>query len=286
MGPTASGKTDLAERLAEILEAQLINADAFQVYRGMDLGTAKPENKGRYQLLDLKDPNQQYGVGEFCRDALAELQNLYKHQTSAILVGGTGFYIRALLGEYDALQSQPNPELRENLQARLKKEGLQPLVEELLTKDPNTKIDIKNPVRVTRALERLADPNPPIKVDLPPFNTLKLGIEMEVDLLNRRIEERTARMVQNGWVQEVRQLLDSGYGPGDPGFRAIGYSEIARHLTDGTDLEEATAAATAETRRYAKRQRTWLRSEPSLVRISGGDDALATALSAVRAMHV
>lgn len=288
MGPTASGKTRVAEGLASEFDAQLINADAFQVYRGMDVGTAKPLDRGLYELLDLKEPNEQYGVGEFCQDAVRILKGLWESGRSAVLVGGTGLYIRALMSQYEGLLPQPDPALRAELQARLEREGLENLVAELLSVQPEAagRVDLRNPVRVTRALERASNPGLPIKVDLPPFNKVKLGIHVDVDLLTTLIAERIDGMVQNGWVQEVRLLLSAGFGPGDPGFRAIGYSEIASHLLGRTDLEEAIAAATAETRRYAKRQRTWLRSEPSLVRIEMGDEALATAAQTVRAVYV
>jgi len=286
MGPTASGKTGLAESLAQKHGAQLINADAFQVYRGMDIGTAKPTEKSAYLLVDLKSPRDQYGVGEFCSDASKALQELWLEQRSAVLVGGTGLYSRALLEGYTGLQPEPDPDLRRQLQDRLKTEGLDALVSELHHRDPNTTADTRNPVRVTRALERLADERPPLSFQLPPFCILKLGIDAQLEVLHAGIQERVKGMVQNGWVQEVQRLLEQGFGPGDPGFRAIGYSEIAGYLLGKTDLEEAIAAATAETRRYAKRQRTWLRSEPSLVRIDGGDGVLSAAEAAIRAMYI
>jgi tRNA dimethylallyltransferase len=262
MGPTGSGKTEVAETLAAKLNAQLINADAFQAYRGMDIGTAKPKDRGLYRLLDIKSPSEDYGVGEFCALAQAELENLHAQKKSAVVVGGTGLYIRALFQEYDDLKPLPDQTLRDSFQGR----DLDDLIQQLETLDPQirSKIDTSNRVRVTRALERALDPRPPVKVVLPPYRKTKLGLSVNPMTLDARITERAHRMVQNGWVQEVEALLEAGYGPADPGFKAIGYSEIAYYLEGKTGLEEAIATAIAETRRYAKRQRTWLRSEPEL----------------------
>ena len=276
MGPTASGKTELAARLADRLEAQLISADAFQAYRGMDIGTAKPDARDRYLLLDLKNPDEGYGVGEFCRLAQAELSRLWEQRRSAVVVGGTGLYIRALFEQYATLNDHPNPLLRQELQNRLAAEGLQSLVEQLRQIAPEEvrRVDIRNPVRVTRALERAIEGNPPMQLQLPPFQRTKLGLFLDSQELGRRIEVRARAMVQNGWVEEVRQLLATGYGPGDPGFRAIGYAELAHCLTQKSDLEEAIATTIAETRRYAKRQRTWLRSEPHLEQLNPADNGV------------
>ena len=266
MGPTASGKTGLAESLAEEFSAQLINSDAFQAYRGMDIGTAKPGQKDQYRLLDIKNPDEDYGVGEFCVRAQSELWALFDNGQSAIVVGGTGLYIRALFEEYSDLKPAPDQALRATLQQKLAEEGLERLFIELNQMDPQAaeKIDPKNPLRVTRALERAMDQRPPLTVSLPPFRKIKIGLVPNISSVDPRIEDRVHRMVQNGWVQEVKALLAAGYGSNDPGFRAIGYTEIAAYLKGKTDLEEAIATTIAETRRYAKRQRTWLRSEPRL----------------------
>jgi tRNA dimethylallyltransferase len=266
MGPTASGKTDLAEALAEDLGAQLINADAFQAYRGMDVGTAKPKRRELYRLLDIKNPNQSYGVGEFCALARTILEELWRERRSAVVVGGTGLYIRALCEQYSGLKPEPDAALRNRLQERLSEEGPERLLAELERLDPAAyaRIDRRNPVRITRALERAMDYRPSETVEIPPFTRVKLGVSVNNSVLGERIEERTRQMVQNGWVQEVLALVRAGYGPGDPGFRAIGYGELASYLAGATDLEGAIATTIAETRRYAKRQRTWLRSEPGL----------------------
>lgn len=285
MGPTGSGKTSFAERLAGALGAQLLNADAFQIYRGMDIGTAKPENRERYRLLDLKEPNEPFGVGEFVRLANSELQDLFREGRSAVVVGGTGLYIRALFEEYADMAEAADPNLRQELMARLRDEGLESLVPELLAKRPDAaqKIDLRNPVRVTRALERLSSPGPRIRYELPPFVRTKFALMPRREVLDASIETRHRRMVQNGWVQEVKRLLLAGYCPTDPGFRAIGYRNWASHLEGNVGLEETTATIIAETRRYAKRQRTWIRSEPSVTLIDPeSTDALLKAEAHVK----
>jgi tRNA dimethylallyltransferase len=289
MGPTASGKTALAEGIADEFDAQLINADAFQAYRGMDIGTAKPQHRDRYRLLDIKDPSERYGVGEFCARTVEILNDIWQQGRSAVVVGGTGLYIRALFQEYGGLMPQPGDDLRQRLQDRLRSEGLESLVAELAERDPEAslRIDLRNPVRVTRALERALDPRPPATVALPPFRRLKFGLSLKKEDLATRIEERTWLMVQNGWVHEVKALLSRGFGPGDPGFHAIGYKEIASHLAGDSDLETAVATTIVETRRYAKRQSTWLRSEPELEAIDPtAPNVLDEAMGAIRRMSV
>lgn len=266
MGQTASGKTALAEALADRLDAGLINADAFQAYRGMDVGTAKPEAQARYRLLDIKEPNEPYGAGEFCLHAAEELQNLHAEGRSAVVVGGTGQYVRALFEEYRDLMPDPDPLLRAHLMERLKREGLPTLSEELLRLAPEVaaRIDLRNPARVGRALERLQDSRPALKFDVPYTKRSKFAIAVGKDEIEARIARRTGEMMHNGWVEEVARLREKGFGPDDPGFRAIGYRTVGRLLDGDLGTGEAERIIVAETVAYAKRQRTWLRSEPGL----------------------
>jgi tRNA dimethylallyltransferase len=266
MGPTASGKTALAEALALEHDAQLINADAFQVYRGLDVGTAKPTERHRYELLDLKDPDEGYGVGEFIQRALPVLERLFATERSAIVVGGTGLYIRALFEEYQDLGQAPDPNIRGRLDAMSPAERR----EELIRRAPHVaqRIDLLNPVRVQRALERLDSPDVAAAWRLPDFRKVKFATTADIADLDLRIGERVESMMHNGWVREVESLLEAGYALGAPGFRAIGYRALIHHLHDEVTLEEAMATTIAETRSYAKRQRTWLRSEPNCIELS------------------
>jgi len=270
MGPTASGKSDLAELVAENIGAHLLNADAFQVYRYMDIGTAKPARKENYALLDLKEPNEEFGVGEWLRLAEAELWDIYRQGRSAVLVGGTGFYVRALTEGYAELAPAPDPHLRRAIQARLAEEGLDALVHELTQESPAiaATLDLKNPVRVTRALEKLKSPSEPIRVSIPDFRVRKVAIVPSKDQSGVRIQHRTAKMMQNGWIEEVEQLMSLGFTNTDPGFRAIGYREIWSYLKGEISLEICQDLIIQSTVRYAKRQRTWLNKEPRLTTFS------------------
>ena len=273
MGPTGSGKSVVAEALAKELDLQLVSADAFMVYRGLDIGTNKPADTGKYELIDIVGPGDGFGVGEWVRLAQTVLQKLWGKGRGAVVVGGTGFYVRALFEEYDDLSHAPDPELRDELMRREQEEGLEPLVAELLEKSPQAseKIDLKNPVRVRRALEKLSDARPPIKVELPAFHKAKIVLDVPVEILNQVIEKRTESMFEAGWRQEVEGLLHRGTERNAPGFRAIGYDCIVDLVEGELDLEQAKQRIVTETRQYAKRQRTWLRSEPGTPRVQVGE---------------
>lgn len=270
MGPTASGKSEFAEVVAEATDARLINADAFQVYRHMDIGTAKPTQKENYSLLDLKEPNEDFGVGEWLRLAESELVGLYQQGSSAVIVGGTGFYIRALTEGYADLAPAPDPGLRQDIQLRLAEKGLEALVQELVDKAPAVaaNLDLKNPIRVTRALEKLASTSDPIRITLPPFHVRKVAIVPPKDQSLSRIQHRTDKMMQNGWIEEVERLISLGFGKTDPGFRAIGYREIWSYLQGEMTLQSCKDLIIQSTVQYAKRQRTWLNKEPRLTTFS------------------
>lgn len=265
LGPTASGKTDLAEALAAELGAQLVNADAFQVYRGFDIGTGKSPHRARYELLDFKDPWETFGVGEFVIEALKVLDRCFPEGRSVIVVGGTGLYVRALLEEYTDMASVPDPGLRTRLDALGHEERLRQL--RSVAPEVTATIDTNNPVRVQRALERALNPGPSLQWRLPPFEKRKFAIVPSASETESRVSRRVEAMVQNGWVSEVAELRSGGVRWDDPAMRAIGYRTLWRHLDGEIGLEEAAATTIAETRRYAKRQRTWLRSEPNLVEL-------------------
>lgn len=269
MGPTASGKTALAEEIALRLGAQLINADAFQVYRGFDIGTGKPQNRERYELLDVCDPHEQFGVGAFVRLAGEIATRCFHEGQDVVVVGGTGLYIRALLEGYTELAPPPEPGLRAALQAE---EARRPgsLARRLLDLEPETKVDLNNPVRVRRRLEVLAGPPEPTGTPLPPFRKRKIGIGLPTTILNEAIRHRIDAMLEQGWERETRSLLDSGVSWESPAFRAIGYRLLARVSCGQIAATEAKDQIVRDTMQYAKRQRTWLRSEPGLARIEIG----------------
>jgi tRNA dimethylallyltransferase len=272
LGPTASGKTDLAEALATESGAQLINADAFQVYRGLNIGTGKSSRADLYQLLDLVEPKEEFGLGEWLNRLRPLLEELFSQGRNGILVGGTAYYVRAALEGYDALHPPPAPELR----ARLNKTSLPELVQELSRQAPEVaaSLDLANPVRVTRALEKLeSEPLPPFQI--PPFQTAKWAVDR--DDLPERIARRVDAMFEQGWENEVANLLKNGVNEDASGMRAIGYRDVAKLVRNEQSAAETREKVILATVQYAKRQRTWLRKEQKLVRIaeSQRDDMIA-----------
>lgn len=260
MGPTASGKSSVAEWLAERLDAQILNGDAFQIYRGMDIGTAKPLSRERYSLLDLRDADEDYGVGEYVVDASRLLHDLFAQNRNVVICGGTGLYVRALMEEYKDLQPPPDPSLREELSQW----PLEKAAARLMELEPNTQTDLKNPIRVKRRIEKIHGAANSIVFTLPEFRTKKVAIVPDLTQTVLSIQRRTLEMFQTGWVDEVQRLLNKGYQPTDPGFRAIGYRAIATSLSDPEDEGQLVEQIALETIQYAKRQRTWLRAEPKL----------------------
>ena len=253
------------------------------MYRGMDIGTAKPTDTTRYELLNLKNPDEEFGVGEYVLLAAARLQEHFNNNVNVVLCGGTGLYIRALIEEYQDLSPAPSPELRRELNERPEDE----LVLQLQTQFPEmaATTDLKNRIRVTRALERCLAPKKKIRFSIPPFSKKKVAIVPEVTNTELNIQQRTSLMLQNGWVNEVKELLNLGYRPGNPGFRAIGYTAIVDFLYGDITEEEMVETIEAETRNYAKRQRTWLRSEPDLEVFSNRIDALGATQAWIQSMH-
>jgi tRNA dimethylallyltransferase len=263
MGPTASGKTSLAERISDETGAALINADAFQMYRGFDIGTGKPSQPSRYRLMDNLHPTETYGVGRYVREAVAHLTELFADGQNIVVVGGTGLYIRALTEGYADMFGPADEATIAHVDAIQANGGLDALLAELDRRAPNTKVDRMNPVRVRRALLKLDSPlqSP---VVLPPFRILKVALVPSTNELERNITQRVDQMVQTDWLGEVDRLKRAGYQLSDPAFRAIGYADMWKVLAGDLDLNEATERIVNATRQYAKRQRTWLRSEPNL----------------------
>ncbi len=264
MGPTCSGKSDFAESLADHLGAQLVNADAFQVYKHFDIGTNKPESRERYELLDICEPHEQFSVGEFAQQVCPILERCFENGQSVVLTGGTGLYIRAVMDEYDDLMPAPDEELRSSIAEIESELGLVALRERIEALDPHRKVDWDNPVRVRRALERLLDTRPAIKIRIPLFEKHKFGMEVETEILNRRIEERTPLLFDRGWQSEVENLMRKGIPADAPPMRAIGYFEIIQLILGTISKEECFHQISRLTKQYAKRQRSWLRSESGL----------------------
>lgn len=264
-GPTASGKSMLAMELAEYLKGSIIAADSRTVYRGFDIGTAKPSAadlaRVPHDLIDVADPTETYTVARFKADAHRAILDAYAQGYFPIVTGGTGFYIRGLVGGLMIPEVPPQPELRARLQALADPHA------RLAEVDPITaaRLHPNDRVRIIRALEVYEVLGKPLsaaatKVDSP-FDVLYLVLGPERSELHERINRRTRMMIAAGLVEEVEQLLAT-YGPDLPLLRTLGYAEILDYLLGKHSLDEAILAIQLHTRQYAKRQLTWFKGEP------------------------
>jgi tRNA dimethylallyltransferase len=276
VGPTATGKSTLGLALAEILQGEIVNADALQVYRGFDIGTAKPGPADRervpHHLIDILDPSEIYSAGEFARRAREAIADIQGRGKLPIVVGGSGLYLRALFSGMSPIPPG-DPEVQGELRARLAAEGLASLRDELARVDPRTEARLASgdTQRVLRALEVARVTGRPLSAWIAeqPFGTqaiagVRVGLTLPRAILYDRIAGRVARMLEAGWLEEVEGLIRLGLSPRFPAFQAIGYRQLVRHLEGDGSLEQAIAGIVQETRRFAKRQETWFRKEPDV----------------------
>lgn len=265
MGPTAIGKSAVAEHLARALGCRIVNADAFQVYRGLDVGTNKPGAAEVYELLDILDPWESYSVGQFVGLAEGILSKEFASGRNVIVAGGTGLYVRALFEGYTEIAGKPDPDLRAKLVAEYAELGPEAFAKSYGI-DPETvpRSTILNSRHFVRLVERRL--LPAIHRTRPQFNArfLKFGLELDKRELDERINARVVSMVQNGWLEEVSALRALGASVDWPGMRAIGYCLLLDCLNEKISLDKAIEGIQAQTRRYAKRQMTWLRREPNV----------------------
>ncbi|BCS55362.1 tRNA (adenosine(37)-N6)-dimethylallyltransferase MiaA [Geobacter sp. SVR] len=276
-GPTASGKTELALTLAHELDAEIVNADSMQVYRGMDIGTAKPSTEQRtlipHHLIDVASPDRLFSAADFADAADAAIREITGRGKRVIVVGGTGLYLRALL---QGLVDSPSGAgaIRQELQAEARAEGNAAMLEKLWQVDPELAAHIhpNNLVRIIRALEVHRLTGIPLSryqrehgFSGRRYDSIKIGLSVERQELYGRIEARVDRMLAEGLLEEVRGLLSSGYGRELKAMRAIGYKEAAAHLDGECSLEDAAELIKRDTRRYAKRQLTWFKADPDII---------------------
>ncbi len=286
-GPTASGKTALALHLARTLPLEIVNADSLQVYRGMDIGTAKPADSERrevpHHLVDIVDPDEEYNAGRFVADAEEAIRGIRARGNFPLVVGGTGMYIRALLRGLDPLPS--DAAVRAALARRYELEGSDALFAELRAIDPASASAIHpaDRVRLLRALEVAAVAGGPPSMlkrrwagSGGKFRILFMAISLERKELYDRIDARVDDMFRKGLVGEVRELLANGYGPNLKPMKALGYRQVVSHLSGALSLSGAVEQTKRDTRRYAKRQTTWLAREPDATWI-GAEGAPAAA---------
>ncbi|MBI0298439.1 tRNA (adenosine(37)-N6)-dimethylallyltransferase MiaA [Streptomyces sp. PRKS01-29] len=293
VGPTAAGKSDLGVALARHLDGEVVNADSMQLYRGMDIGTAKLTEDERqgvpHRLLDIWDVTQTASVAEYQRLARAEMDRLLDQGRIPVLVGGSGLYIR---GAIDALEFPgTDPVVRARLEAELEERGSGALHARLADADPEAARAIlpSNGRRVVRALEVIEITGRPFTANLPGheavYDTLQIGVDVERPELDERIALRVDRMWDAGLVEEVRRLEDAGLRSGRTASRALGYQQVLAALAGECAEEEARAETVRATKRFARRQDSWFRRDPRVHWLSGAADRrgelLASALALV-----
>ncbi len=285
-GPTASGKTTVGIELAQRIDGEIISADARQIYRFMDIGTAKPTTEERaatrHHLIDFINPDKDYSAGQFAEDASAVIGDILRRGKMPIVVGGAGLYIRALFDGFS-----PMPKIPIEVRTRLKEEGrdcLPALYKRLCEVDPEwaAKIQATDTQRILRGLEvyeasgkplseyQKVSPTPPIR-----HKASYLGLYWEREVLYDRINARACLMFENGLIKEAKSLRDRGYSSDLNALNAFGYREIFQYLDGETTLDRALADLQQGTRRYAKRQMTFFRRDKRFRWVDGSDGDVA-----------
>jgi tRNA dimethylallyltransferase len=295
VGATASGKTGLSLDLAQRLGGEVVNTDAMQVYRGMDVGTAKlPPAERRdipHHLLDLLDVTETATVAQFQGWARAAIDDIRRRGATPVLVGGSALYTRAILDRFEFPGTDES--VRRELEADLERLGHPAMHDRLARLDPEAadRILADNGRRVVRALEVIALTGRPYSASLPQLEyadplTLQVGVDIDRPALDARIDERVRRMYDEGLVDEVERLLDLGLERGLTASRAIGYREAAAYLRGEMGRDDAIARTQAATRRFARRQDSWFRKDPRVVWVPYDDPhRLERTLAAVAALH-
>jgi tRNA dimethylallyltransferase len=280
VGATAAGKTGLSLDLAERLDGEIVNTDAMQVYRGMDVGTAKlPERERRgipHHLLDLLDVTEPLTVAEFQRWARTAVAEIRDRGRTPVLVGGSALYTRAVLDRFEFPGT--DPEVRRRLEAELAETGPASLHARLAATDPEAAARIlpDNGRRIVRALEVVEITGRPFNAGLPGHEyadpaSVQVGVDIDRPTLDPRIAARVRQMFDDGLVEEVRRLLDAGLEQGRTARTAIGYREVTAYLRGELSLEQAVEQTTTATRRFSRRQDSWFRKDPRVVWV-GWDD--------------
>lgn len=293
-GPTASGKSALALELAEQLDGEIVCVDSLTVYRGLDIGSAKPSAADRarvpHHLLDIRDPREPFSAADFRREATAVITDIVTRGKRPILAGGTGLYLRILLG---GLADAPagDRDVRERLQQRAEREGGEALLAELRGIDPDTAAGLhpNNLIRIVRALEVWYASGVPLsrfqqqhRFSDRPYRTLQYLLNPPREELHRRIEQRVSWMLRAGLVEEYRRLRDAGVPADAKPLGAIGYKEVAAFLAGHIAADDLPHLIARHTRYYAKRQLTWFRKETEMLAVAYPPDSATIAQEAAR----
>ena len=284
VGPTGVGKSALALRLAKRFEVEIVGADSRQVYRYMNIGTAKPSVEDRaavpHYLIDVVDPDEGYSLALFLRQATKAIRDVQERSRIPVLVGGTGQWVRGLLEGWRVPEVPPDPELRRSMEERAGRDGHAALHAELSRLNPAAadRIDARNVRRVIRSLEvyysgASGEPEPPRKRP-PAYEAKVLGLTLDRSSLYRRIDRRVDGMIESGWVDEVRALLARGYGPELPSLSSLGYRELVRHLADELTMDAAVERIKHSSHRFARHQYAWFRPADERIRWLDADSEL------------
>jgi len=280
LGPTASGKTAFSIEIAKKFNGEIISADSRQIYKFMDIGTAKVKNNETegipHYMIDEVEPDKEFTLADYVRKAKFHIEEILKHGKLPILVGGTGLYIRAICQNYNIPHVAPNYELRNQLEKEILENGEEFVYQKLVELDPDAaaRIHPHNHVYMIRAIEIATAEEgkhgfaSERKGDCE-YNVLKLGIDWERERLYLRIDERAKNQIDEGLINETKSLLNKGYTTKLPSMSSLGYPEIAAYLNSEISLGDALKMIQQNTRNYAKRQLTWFRREPDVLWVPG-----------------
>jgi len=275
-GPTGSGKTTFAIDLVQHLDAEIVSADSMQIYRYMDIGTAKPTLKeqaaARHHLIGVVDPDISFDAASYVKMADEVIQDIVKSGKLPLIVGGTGLYIKALT---HGLFNTPrvNPKIRRQLKGKLKTHGREHLHQYLERVDPTAaaRIHVRDTQRLIRAVEVFESTGQPISLaqkqhgfEGQRYQTLKIGLQMERKALYNKIDLRVDAMLADGFLEEVKKLLEMGYPPEIKSMQALGYRHMIQYLNGHLSFDEAVRTLKRDHRRYAKRQMTWFGADQEI----------------------
>lgn len=277
VGPTAVGKTYVSVELAKRIDSEVVSADSMQIYKGMDIGTAKitgQEKKGiKHHMIDLINPDEDYSVSDFKDEAEKAIDGLLAMGKTPVITGGSGLYVNSLIYDLDFGQAKSNEKLREYYTYYHREHGEDALFDKLKRIDPASaeRIHKNNVKRVIRALEvydltgrKFSESYTGIRKKSSKYDCILVGLSMDRKILYDRINQRVDKMINDGLVEEVKSLLNKGYGKNLISMQAIGYKETIEYLDGNVSLEEAVSILKRNTRRFAKRQFTWFQKDENV----------------------
>ncbi|NTW44868.1 MAG: tRNA (adenosine(37)-N6)-dimethylallyltransferase MiaA [Anaerolineaceae bacterium] len=285
VGPTASGKTALSIELAKILKGEIISADSRYFYRGMDIGTAKPTKTEMqsipHHLIDVAEPEETWSLAKFQTEALRIIDHIHSREMMPILVGGTGQYIHSVMHSWSMPAQERNDHLRAILEKEVIDKGRDNLYEYLKCVDPlaASQIDNRNFRRTLRAVEvilltghRFSDQR---RISSSKYNRKLIGLKIERNELYARIDQRIEKMIENGFIEEVKDLISKGYSPINSSMSAIGYREIYQFVNGAVSLDEAIVLMKRNTRQFVRRQANWFKeNDPQIQWFTHHDEML------------